>query len=163
MWEVVSSTFCNSMMAPVRFGAVASRRPGSLSETFPLVLPEVDHVEVAIGFKPVLVDLDDQGPNQAETIRDMVRRLPAGELVIARRRDCFVFPRDCAGRRTGAVSRRQSSSRLRGMRSRTFFGQCRQQRLMGGLGMDFRDRIADDKPDTVEATVLEIQKKVLPR
>ena len=54
----MSSIFCNLVMAPVRFGAMASRRSGSLSETFPLVLLEVDHVEVAIGFQPVLVDLD---------------------------------------------------------------------------------------------------------
>ena len=49
---------------------MASRRSDSLSETFRLVLLEVDHVEVAIGFQPVLMDLDGQrpqGPHQAKT------------------------------------------------------------------------------------------------
>ena len=51
---------------------MASRRSGNLSESLPLVPIEVNHVEVAIGFQPIFVDLDSQGPNQAKTTHVIV-------------------------------------------------------------------------------------------
>ncbi len=58
---------------------MASRRSGGLSESFPLALLDMDHAEVAIGFQPILMDLDGhrrrQLPPLGNTLTTWVRHL----------------------------------------------------------------------------------------